>query len=131
MQAGEWMISYRPGSELTWPPRPANGFRGGQGSSPGVTVTPPGLSRLLSSLPGRSSAVTTTWTPRSRTTSVCGVGVTAQPATPSRASWRPTTSAEVGSSWGLQMVQTEVCRLPLPGVLLAGAALRCDLVLRS
>ena len=40
MQAGEWMISYRPGSGLTWPPRPANGFRGGQGSSPGVTVTP-------------------------------------------------------------------------------------------
>lgn len=37
-----------------------------------------------------------------------------------------------GSSWGLQTVQTGVCRLPLPGVLLAGAALRrCDLVLRS
>lgn len=90
-----------------------------------------GLPRLFSSPPGRLSAVTSTWTPRSRRTSACDVGVTAQPATLSRASLRPMTSAEVGSSRGLQTVQTGVCRLPLRGVLLSGAALRrCDLVLR-
>lgn len=117
--ASEWLPRL-----LDWP--------GGQGSSPAVTVTLPGLLRLLSPPPGRSSAVTTTWTRRRRRTSVCGAGVTAQPATPSRASLKPMTSAEVGSSWGLQTVQTGVCHLPLPGILLADAAPRwCDLVLRS
>lgn len=133
-----WMISYRPGSRLTRRPWPANGYRtswdwpGGQGSSPGVTVTPLGLSHLLSPPPGRSLAVTTTWTRRRRRTSVCGAGVTARPATLSRASLRPMTSAEVRSLWGLQTVQTGICRMPLPGILLAGTTPRwCDLVLRS
>ena len=53
-----WMISYRPGSRLTRRPWPANGYctswdwPGGQGSSPGVTVTPPG---------SLASPLTSTW----------------------------------------------------------------------
>ena len=135
-----WMISYRPGSRLTRHPWPANGYctswtGWAAGFQSGCDRDPPlprGLSHLLSPPPDRSSAVTTTWTRRRRRTSVCGAGVTAQPATPSWASLRPMTSAEVRSLWGLQMVQTGVCRMPLPGILLAGTAPRwCDLVLRS
>lgn len=97
-----WIVSHRPDSRFTRPPWLVNGYCTswtwlcGQGSSPGVTVTHSGLSHLPSSLPGRLSAVTTTWTRRSRRTSVCSVAVMARPATPSQASLMPMTSAEVG-----------------------------------